>query len=244
MQRYFVDKNSVVKPYIYITGDDLHHIKNVMRMNIGDKVYVSDQDNSWIAIIQSIDLQQVVLLIEEELNENKELPLNITIAHGLVSREKKEETIQKITQLGAVSYIPVLMKKSVVKLVKEKEQKQTERLQKIAKEASEQSHRTKILNVELPITFNELLKLENKYDICLYASTILDPKDESFKKIIKEQKYKNILILVGPEAGIDESEIEKLKNWTAITLGPRILRTEVAPLYIMSAISYELELGD
>ena len=85
---------------------------------------------------------------------------------------------------------------------------------------------------------------KKKSDICLYASTILDPKDESFKKIIKEQKYKNILILVGPEAGIDESEIDKLKNWTAITLGPRILRTEVAPLYIMSAISYELELGD
>lgn len=244
MQRYFVDKISVVKPNIYITGDDLHHIKNVMRMNVGDKVYVSDQDNSWIAIIKNIDFQQVTLEIEEELNENKELPLNITIAHGLVSREKKEETIQKITQLGAVAYIPVLMKKSVIKLVKEKEQKQTERLQKIAKEASEQSHRTKILKVELPITFNELLKLEKNYDICLYASTVLDPKDESFKKIIRERKYKNILILVGPEAGIDESEIAKLNSWTAITLGPRILRTEVAPLYIMSAISYELELGE
>jgi 16S rRNA (uracil1498-N3)-methyltransferase len=244
MQRYFVEKSSVILPNIYITGDDCHHIKNVMRMNIGDKVYVSDQDNSWIAIIESIDLNQVVLKVEKELDEQKELPLNITIAHGLVSREKKEETIQKITQLGAVSYIPVLMKKSVVKLVKEKEQKQTERLQKIAKEASEQSHRTKLLNVELPITFNELLKLENNYDICLYASTVLNPKDQSFKKIIKEQKYNNILILVGPEAGIDESEISKLTNWTAITLGPRILRTEVAPLYIMSAISYELELGE
>ena len=136
------------------------------------------------------------------------------------------------------------MKKSVVKLVKEKEQKQTERLQKIAKEASEQSHRTKILKVELPITFNELLKLEKNYDICLYASTILDPKDESFKSIIRNQKYKNILILVGPEAGIDDAEISRLASWTPITLGPRILRTEVAPLYIMSSISYELELGE
>lgn len=244
MQRYFVEKSNVILPNIYITGDDCHHIKNVMRMNIGDKVFVSDQINSWIAIIEFIEQNQIVLSVEQELNEEKELPLNITIAHGLVSREKKEETIQKITQLGAVSYIPVLMKKSVVKLVKEKEQKQTERLQKIAKEASEQSHRTRILNVELPITFNELLKLEKNYDICLYASTVLDPKDQSFKKIIKEQKYKNILILVGPEAGIDETEISKLNNWTAITLGPRILRTEVAPLYIMSAISYELELGE
>ena len=244
MQRYFVDKTNVSLPFIYITGDDCHHIKNVMRMNIKDQVIVSDQDNSWIAIIKSIENQQVTLEVEEELKENKELPVNVTIAHGLVSREKKEETIQKITQLGAVSYIPVLMKKSVVKLVKEKEQKQTERLQKIAKEASEQSHRTKILKVELPITFNELLKLEKNYDICLYASTILDPKDESFKSIIRNQKYKNILILVGPEAGIDDAEISKLASWTPITLGPRILRTEVAPLYIMSSISYELELGE
>lgn len=244
MQRYFVDKSNIDLPCIYITGDDCHHIKNVMRMNIGDFVYVSDQDNSWKAIIKSIEINRVLLEVVEELNECKELPKNITIAHGLVSREKKEETIQKITQLGAIQYIPVLMKKSVVRLVKEKEQKQTERLQKIAKEASEQSHRTKILKVELPITFNELLKLEKNYDICLYASTILDPKDESFKSIIRSDKYKNILVLVGPEAGIDETEIEKLKNWTPITLGPRILRTEVAPLYIMSSISYELELGE
>ena len=183
-------------------------------------------------------------LTQEELHEEKELPRNVTIAHGLVSREKKEETIQKITQLGAVGYIPVLMKKSIVKLNKEKEDKQTERLQKIAKEASEQSHRVKELKVNLPITFSELLKLEKEFDICLYASTVLNPKDESFKQIIRNIKYQNILILVGPEAGIDESEIQKLKNWVPITLGPRILRTEVAPLYIMSAISYELELGD
>ena len=136
------------------------------------------------------------------------------------------------------------MKKSIVKLNKEKEDKQTERLQKIAKEASEQSHRVKELKVNLPITFSELLKLEKEFDICLYASTVLNPKDESFKQIIRNIKYQNILILVGPEAGIDESEIQKLKNWVPITLGPRILRTEVAPLYIMSAISYELELGD
>ena len=97
---------------------------------------------------------------------------------------------------------------------------------------------------KLKIYFNELLKLANDFDICLYASTTLNPKDQSFKKIIREQKYKNILILVGPEAGIDESEISKLSEWTAITLGPRILRTEVAPLYIMSAIGYELELGE
>ena len=128
MQRYFVDKTNVSLPFIYITGDDCHHIKNVMRMNIKDQVIVSDQDNSWIAIIKSIENQQVTLEVEEELTENKELPVNVTIAHGLVSREKKEETIQKITQLGAVSYIPVLMKKSVVKLVKEKEQVITQRL--------------------------------------------------------------------------------------------------------------------
>lgn len=244
MQRYFVDKNNINLPYIYITGDDCHHIFNVMRMKIGEMVYISDRETSYKAVIQQMEKERITLIVEQELDEQKELPRNITIAHGLVSREKKEETIQKITQLGAVAYIPVLMKKSVVKLNKEKEEKQTERLQKIAKEASEQSHRIKELKVNLPITFNELLKLEKNYDICLYASTVLDPKDESFKQIIRNSKYTNILVLVGPEAGIDESEISKLTNWTPITLGPRILRTEVAPLYIMSAISYELELGE
>lgn len=246
MQRYFINKENIdyLNHRAIIVGGDVYHIKVVMRMNIGDKIYLCDNDKSFIAEIINIFDESIELNLLEELTINPELDIQVTIAHGLVSREKKEDTIQKLTQLGAVKYIPVQMKRSVVKIIKEKEQKQTERLQKIAKEASEQSHRIKELIVENPITFLDLLKLKKDYDACLFASTILDSKSPSFKMIIKDSNIKNILVLVGPEAGIDQTEIEKLEGWIPISLGPRILRTEVAPLYILSAISYERELGE
>ena len=246
MQRYFINKEAIdyLNKTAYITGNDVHHIKVVMRMSIGDKVYLCDNDKSFIAEITSINDDLVEFNLVEEILENPELDIEVTICHGLVSREKKEETIQKITQLGASKYIPGMMKNSVVKIVKEKEQKQTERLQKIAKEASEQSHRIKELIVSNPITFKEMLKLKNEYDVCLFASTVLEKDSSNFKKVLRNKEFKKILILVGPESGIDKTEIEQLQGWIPISLGPRILRTEVAPLYILSAISYELELGE
>lgn len=246
MQRYFVNANQIdiLSQTCIITGGDVHHIKNVMRMHVGDQVYLADNVNSYIAKIKELNQDSVVLNIVETLSVNPELDIEVTIAHGLVCREKREDTVQKITQLGASYYLPVQMKRSVVKIVKEKEEKQTERLQKIAKEASEQSHRIKELVVNSPILFSELLKLKDNYDACLFASTVTDIKNPSFKTILKDNNIKKILILVGPEAGIDEQEEKDLVGWIPITLGPRILRTEVAPLYIMSAISFWKEIGE
>lgn len=246
MQRYFVKEEAIdfsTKKCV-LKENDAYHIRVVMRMNIGDQIYLCDNNKAYLAEIETIGEDMVITNILEELNANPELPIEVTIAHGLVCREKKEETIQKITQLGAVRYIPVQMKRSVVHIIKEKEQKQTERLQKIAKEASEQSHRIKELQVDNPITFNELLKLAKDFDACLVASTKEKANSPSFKQILKDENIKKILVLVGPEAGIDQEELNKIEDWTPITLGPRILRTEVAPLYIMSAISYEKELGE
>ena len=86
-------------------------------------------------------------------------------------------------------------------------------------------------------------RFKNEYDLCLYAYEVID-KDESLKNILKQKKYQNILILVGPEGGISLKEVEMLNSvgFIPISLGPRILRTEVAPTYVMAAISYELEI--
>ena len=135
------------------------------------------------------------------------------------------------------------MERCNVKLNDEKLNKKVDRMNKIAKEASEQSHRTRKLVVESPIDFKNLLKFKNEYDLCLYAYEVID-KDESLKNILKQKKYQNILILVGPEGGISLKEVEMLNSvgFIPISLGPRILRTEVAPTYVMAAISYELEI--
>ena len=242
MQRYFVNKENIDLPYIYITGDDCQHIGVVMRMKLSDKVYVSDQERSFIASILSITKEKVTLEVIEELNEHKELPYNVTIAHGLVRREKMEEVIDYITELGASKYIPVVMNRSIVKVNVDQMNKKNTRHTKIAKEAAEQSHRVKIMEVSNLETWKSFINLSKEYDLCLYAYEA-SPKDDSFKRILKTKKYQNILVLVGPEGGISEKEVEDLnKNgFLPITLGPRILRTQVAPLYVMAAVSYEWE---
>ena len=242
MQRYFINQDNVALPYLYITGEDCHHIKNVMRMKISDKVYVTDTINSWVAKIISFEDSRVILEVVETLDEHKELKVDVTIAQGLVRREKAEEVVDYITELGARYYLPVSMERSIVKVNKEQVSKKTERMQKIAKEASEQSHRTQVLEVMNPVSFKEFIELSKNYDLCLFAFENSN-KDDSFKKLLQKKNYKNILILVGPEGGISEKEVEQLKaaNFYPVTLGPRILRTQVAPLYIMSAIGYEWE---
>ena len=132
--------------------------------------------------------------------------------------------------------------KDIVKVNVDQMNKKNARHSKIAKEAAEQSHRIKIMEVANLETWKSFIKLSKEYDLCLYAYEA-SLKDDSFKRILKTKKFKNILILVGPEGGISDKEVEDLKanNFLPITLGPRILRTQVAPLYIMSALSYEWE---
>lgn len=242
MQRYFVNPENVSDNKVIINNSDYHHITKVMRMKEGNSVIVCDGSKSYKCVISLITQNEVILDINEELNENRELPVYITIAQGIVRREKMEEVIDKVTQLGASFYLPVNMERCSVKFNDEKLDRKMERMNKIAKEASEQSHRTTMLEVLKPISFKEMISDASKYDLCLYAYEVLD-KDKSLKELLKTKTYKNILILIGPEGGISEKEADMMNknSFYPISLGPRILRTEVAPTYVMAAISYELE---
>lgn len=245
MQRYFINDKALNEPFITITGEDYYHIKVVMRMKKGDKAYLCCNDITYLSHIDNITDDEVVFLIDEKIIEHKELPFTVCIAQGLVRKEKMEEVIDYTTEMGASTYLPVLMERSVVKYNKEKEDKKLERLNKIAKEASEQSHRTKILEVKAPVSFNEFIEYSKEYDLCLYAYE-KSPKDDSLKQILKKGNYKKIIVLIGPEGGISLKEIDLLKKagFLPISLGPRILRTQVAPLYFMAALSYEVECDD
>lgn len=247
MQRYFVSEEyiDISKNVITIEGNDFHHIKNVMRMKINDEVFVCNNlGDSFLCKIILFTNYSVILSICNKLEEKTEIPVIITIAQGLIKREKTEEVIEKITELGASYYLPVLMERSIVR-IKENINNKVIRYNIISKEASEQSHRTKMLEVLNPIDLNELLKISKNYDLCIYAYEESGRnKNQRLKQLLKENINKNILVLVGPEGGISLKEVELLNKsgFEAVGLGPRILRTETAPIYIMSAISYEFEL--
>lgn len=248
MQRYFINNSNIDlnSNMCFITGSDFHHIKNVMRMKINNNIYVVDEDkNAYLAEIISFDLDRVVCNIIKKLDQKVELDAYVVIAQGLVRREKTEEVLRRITELGASGYVQVAMERSIVK-VKETKDSKTERMKSIVKEASEQCHRNKLMEVYNVHTFKEFIKNFSDFDVKLFAyeeagrQNVFNLKDK-----IKEAKNKKMVVLVGPEGGISENEVKLLEEngFISVGLGPRILRTETAPLYIMSAISYELEIG-
>ena len=115
-----------------------------------------------------------------------------------------------------------------------------DRLNKIIKEASEQSQRNKLMKISEVINFNDLLKSIESYDLVLFAHTLYKDQVNLFNEL-KNNKAKNVLVIVGPEGGFDDKEVDKLvkfNNLKPISLGKRILRTETAPLYIMSVLGF------
>ncbi len=244
MQKYFVNPENFYNNYqeVVIDKDDSLHIIKVMRMRIGDNVLVSDNKDSYLAKIKVLDEKGVILEIVEKMDTDPELKIRVSIAQGIVKKDKMEEVLSKITALGAYSYIPVNMERCNIKVKEEKRERQN----RIIKEASEQSMRNKLMEFSNIITFKELLKLKEDYDVCLFASTKATLDNPNFKQVLKNKDTKSVLIVVGPEGGISpkEEDLMEQAGFLPITLGPRILRTELAPVYIMSAISYETELGE
>lgn len=248
MQRYFVKNNQIKSQRVTITGDDAHHISVVMRMRKQDEVIVCNQERvAYLCVIESFEKNSITLSIKEQINHNPELPINVTIAQGLIRREKTEEVIQKITELGAYQYIPLIMERSIVKLIKEQEDKKLERYQKIAKEASEQSHRTSLLQLSKAMSLKELIAIKNTFDLCLFAYEDMGRKsDTTLKSLLSTFAKDNLLVVIGPEGGFSGTEVDALtkEGFIPVGLGPRILRTETAPQYIMSVVSYQFELGE
>ncbi|MGV4319619.1 16S rRNA (uracil(1498)-N(3))-methyltransferase [Bacillus mojavensis] len=251
MQRYFIEltkQQMEEAPAISITGEDVHHIVNVMRMNEGDQIICCSQDGFEAKCeLQSVSKEKVSCLMIEWTNENRELPIKVYIASGLPKGDKLEWIIQKGTELGAHAFIPLQAARSVVKLDDKKAKKKRERWTKIAKEAAEQSYRNEVPQVLDIHSFQQLLDKVHNFDKCVvaYEESSKQGETSSFSAVVSSlPKGSSLLIVFGPEGGLTEAEVERLtaKNAVPCGLGPRILRTETAPLYALSAISYHTEL--
>lgn len=247
MQRYFIREPFNEQGELSITGENARHISKVMRMEIGDQIIIVHVNTAFICEIVSIG-QDVVVRQTGNIVPSPEMPIKVDIACGLPKGDKLELITQKGTELGMHALIPFSAERSIVKWDEKKGEKKTERLQKIAQEAAEQSHRTYIPAINNPVSFKELLSLLSGYDAVLIADEE-DAKQETrtrfadkLKKVY-DNESKSILLIFGPEGGISRNEAKSLLQAGAETmsLGPRILRAETAPLYALAAISYEFE---
>ncbi|WP_078382672.1 16S rRNA (uracil(1498)-N(3))-methyltransferase [Sutcliffiella halmapala] len=249
MQRYFIHSNQINDSTITITGEDVHHIVRVMRMSVDDQLLCSCSETRQTARCQIAEItnDMVVTHIVEWIKAETEMPVRVTIANGLPKGDKLELVIQKGTELGAEMFIPFNAGRSIVKWDEKKGKKKVERWNKIAKEAAEQSHRSFIPEVLAPMSFTELIKASEKYEYKLvaYEESARDGERSAFASTLQNMKANDsIFVIFGPEGGLTDKEIEKLTQhgFVCCALGPRILRTETAPLYALSAISYHFEL--
>ena len=248
MQRYFVEGNQIADRVVTIIGDDVKHINRVMRMNEGDELIINDNNaRTVLAVITSQTEEQVQAEIVEELNPNTELPVQVTIAQGLPKGDKLELIVQKGTELGAFAFLPYAASRSIVKWDKKKAEKKIDRLAKIAKEAAEQSYRERIPTIYDVHSLHQLVQKLPEFDLVIVAY------EESAKKGEQAQLAKSlnsvspgskILIIIGPEGGLESDEVDRFLEAKAVVcgFGPRILRTETAALYALAAISYHFEL--
>ncbi|WP_071395818.1 16S rRNA (uracil(1498)-N(3))-methyltransferase [Bacillus tuaregi] len=247
MQRYFASY-STDNNCFFITGEDCHHISKVMRMKEKDEIIcVSDDQRTALCSIAEISTDQVTASVIQWKEESVELPVTVTIVSGLPKGDKMEWIIQKGTELGAAKFIPFTADRSVVKWDGKKADKKITRWKKIAKEAAEQSHRTVIPEITEPVNLSALLKDAKSYDVKLvaYEEEARQGEVTALVSSLKGlEKGGSLLIVFGPEGGLTDNEVEKLKadGFHPCGLGPRILRTETAPLYLLSAVSYQLEL--
>ena len=248
LQRYFINQSADKLQRFFIENkEDIHHIKNVMRYSEGDSVIVTFLNQTvYKCQIKALNDNYVELELKDKQNIETELPQHITICSGLIKADKYEWMIQKATEMGANEFIAVGMDRSVVKLNESKVAKKLERCQKIIKEAAEQSYRLTIPNIKFKSNLKEIYGMISQYDYVLiaYEEQAKHGELSQFKQTIKQFKTQDrVLIIFGPEGGLSDSEISLFGDVSTIVgLGPRILRAETAPLYALSAVSYEKEL--
>lgn len=248
MPKFFVTNHNINNNEIKIMGKDVNHIKNVLRKKKGDKLIICNTDTSmdYLCEIAKLEEAEIKCHITEEIETNSESNIQVTIFQGIPKADKMELIIQKAVELGVYDITPVEMKRCVVKLTDKDKTKKLQRWQKIAEVAAKQSGRNIIPKINDVISIKNICNLCAEYDIVIVAYE--NEKESKLKyelEKLKEQQTKNlkIAILIGPEGGIDKTEIDLLKKENAriVTLGNRILRTETVALNVLSIIMYEFE---
>lgn len=243
MQKYFIPKESLENNII--DNQDAFHIIKVMRFRVGDLILVSDNEKTYLAKIKALENNKVSFEIVKEETGTNELPVFVTIFQGYPKGDKLEEIIKHSTELGVDSIYGVMTKRSIVKIDDKKKDSKIERFNKICKEASEQSLRNRMSIFKDIVSLNKIDFSEYNKKILCYEEDAKENELSNFKSIVKDLKLGDrVAVFIGPEGGIDESEVKflKEKGFISCGLGKRILRTETAALYVLSSIGYEMEL--
>ena len=247
MHKFFTESHNITGTKGTIVGDDVKHIYKVLRLSEGEEVVLNNCEGiEYLGKIESISKSEVVVDIIKELDINNESQIKIHLYQGLPKGQKMDLIVQKGTELGIFEFIPTITSRVDVKL--KGEFKKLDRLNRIALEASKQSKRSIIPKVREVINFEDALKELKEMDLVVVPYENAENFGiKSLMRKLNEEKadldgIKNVGIVIGPEGGFEEEEIEELKSNGSyiVTLGKRILRTETAGFTATALLQYEL----
>ncbi len=246
MYHFFVDSSAIGEGKVRITGADLNHMKNVLRMKLGEAVLISDgTGKDYNCQVETYTEGEGILGILSENEDSRELPSRIWLFQGLPKSDKMEVIIQKAVELGAAGVIPVATRNAVVKLDAKKAESKVRRWQAIAESAAKQSKRSYIPQVGAVMSLKEAFSYieEQKFDLCMIPYELEKGMDGTKQVLSRLASGQQIAVFIGPEGGFDEEEIRLAleKNVIPVSLGKRILRTETAGPAILALLMMKFE---
>lgn len=245
MYQFFVEPSQIQGTRVVITGNDVNHIKNVLRMQPGEEIAVSNGEDGkeYRCGIEELYEDEIVCTLRFIKEDGVELPSKIYLFQGLPKADKMELIVQKAVELGVYEIIPVATKRAVVKLDEKKAKSKIARWQTISEAAAKQSKRRIVPQIHTVMSFKEAVNYAKECRVKFIPYELAEGMEKTRELIGSLKPGQDIAIFIGPEGGFEESEIQTaLENGIEpITLGKRILRTETAGFTVLSWIMYQLE---
>lgn len=245
MYQFFVEPSQIMGKRIVIQGRDVNHIKNVLRMRVGEEIAVSNgvDGREYRCGIEEFTADEVICSLRFIKEDGVELPSKIYLFQGLPKADKMELIVQKAVELGAYEIIPVAAKRCVVKLDEKKAAGKRSRWQGIAEAAAKQSKRGIIPQIREVMNMKQAIAFAQQMDVRLIPYELAEDMGHTRELIGAVRPGQSVAIFIGPEGGFEETEIQEAlqAGIEPITLGRRILRTETAGMTVLAWLGYLLE---
>jgi len=240
MTKVFVKPEQVNGDLVRIIGADLHHLRSVLRKEIGDSLLIGINDRTYNGVIVSSQPEQMLVSLVSSATASTESTLTIQLCQAIAKGDKMDLIIQKAVELGVNEIVPFVSQHTVVKLDADKRVQKQSRWQKIAEEAAKQCKRDRIPQVRVPVDYNDLLtQLQNPHSEHLILMAYERASEHGLKQLAGKQPQR-VSIIIGPEGGFAPHEVESVAmiGGEIIKLGNRILRTETAAIAVLSLVQY------
>ena len=242
MRHFVIEKKDIQDDRAIITGSEARHIGRVLRRDVGDSLYLIDENGSeYHAVITAKTSKAVKVHLLEKYPSRKESSIKVVLGQALPKSDKMDYIVQKATELGVNTIVPFFSSRTVPRLNGERQEKKCQRWQKIAIEATKQCGRKVVPRVEGIVNFEEIIEKwdHNSLKIILWE----DEKNNRLQEVLKNvQEFKKVILLVGPEGGFTSEEVSVAsdRGFRSAGLGRFILRTETVGIYLLSVLHYEL----